>query len=51
LPAVNADHWSLAVSPSHKFPALAGLFRDDVPRTALLEAAIEVVDGALGTPR
>ena len=47
---VNADHWSIATAPSHKFPGLALLFRDNIPRTALLEAAIEVVDGVLGAP-
>jgi len=30
---------------------VAVLFRDDVPRAALLEAAIEVVDGVLEAPR
>ena len=48
---VNADHWSIAAAPSRKLPALAVLFRDDVPRGALLEAAIEVVDGVLGASR
>lgn len=46
---VNADHWAVAMSMSHALPDLAFLFRDDVPRTALVEAAIETVDGALGT--
>jgi hypothetical protein len=45
---VNADHWAVAMSMSRALPTLAFLFRDDVPRTALVEAAIESVDGALG---
>ena len=44
---VNADHLGIGVSLSHAFPGLRLLFRDDVPRTALVEAAIEVVDGVL----
>jgi hypothetical protein len=44
---VNADHWALAMPLSQQLPALAFLFRDDVPRLALLKAAIEVVDGIL----
>lgn len=44
---VNADHWSIAVPLSQALPALSALFRDDVPRAALVEAAIEVVDEAL----
>jgi hypothetical protein len=45
---VNADHWAVAMSMSRALPTLAFLFRDDVPRTALVEAAIETVDKALG---
>jgi hypothetical protein len=32
---------------SQQLPALAFLFRDDVPRLTLIEAAMEVVDGIL----
>jgi hypothetical protein len=45
---VNADHWAVAMSMSRALPTFAFLFRDDVPRTALIEAAIETVDGVLG---
>ncbi len=42
---VNADHWSIAMPVSRELPALGLLFRDrSVPRAALVEAAIEVVD-------
>jgi hypothetical protein len=40
---VNADHWAIAVRLSRAYPVLASAFVDDVPRTALLAAAIEVV--------
>jgi hypothetical protein len=40
---VNADHWAIAMRLSHALPLLGPLFRDDVPRAALLRAAIEVV--------
>jgi hypothetical protein len=46
---VNADHWSVAIPLSQELRAVGFLFYDDaVPRTALVEAAIEVVDEALG---
>ena len=41
---VNADHWTITIDFDKQLPIVAGLFRDDVPRTALVEAAIEVVD-------
>ena len=44
---VNADHWAIAVSMSSALPTMASLFRDDLPRTALVEAAIETVDAVL----
>lgn len=44
---VNADHWTIAIAFQMQLPGLAGLFHDDVPRTALVEAAIEVVDETL----
>jgi len=40
---VNADHWAMAMRLSVAFPALAGSFIDDVPRGAMLDAAIAVV--------
>ena len=47
---VNADHLAVAMSFSRALPGLAFLFRDDIPRTALVEAAIETVDAALPEP-
>ena len=44
---VNADHWSIAVPVLKEAPRAAFLFRDTAPRTALAEAAIEVVAGTL----
>ena len=44
---VNADHWAMAIPMTRQLPALAALFRDDVPRSALVKAAIEVVDKTL----
>lgn len=41
---VNADHWSMAIPLSKELPSLAALFRDDLPRGALVSAAIAVVD-------
>ena len=43
----NADHWAIAIPVSEEFPGFAFLFRDDVPRIALVEAAIEVVADTL----
>ncbi len=41
---VNADHWTIAVPVAEELPALAPWFPDEeVPRVALIEAAIEVV--------
>jgi hypothetical protein len=39
----NADHWAIAVSVSKEMPQVSFLFRDDAPRTAFVEGAIEVV--------
>jgi hypothetical protein len=39
----NADHWAVAIPVAQELPQLAFLFRDDVPRTALVKAAIEIV--------
>jgi hypothetical protein len=44
---VNADHWALAMRLSQAFPILAASFVDDVPRGAMLGAAIAVVAGDL----
>src|SRR6266446_89300 len=42
---VNADHWSVVQSAGRDLPIMGVLFRDGhVPRTLLVEAAIEVVD-------
>ncbi len=43
----NADHSSIAVPVAQALPKLAFLFSDDVPRTALIEAAIEIVASVL----
>jgi len=45
---VNPDHWGVAMPLSRALRGLGFLFRDDVPRTALVGAAIAVVDGTLG---
>ncbi len=39
----NADHSSIAVPLAQALPSLAFLFHDEVPRTALVEAAIDIV--------
>jgi hypothetical protein len=41
---VNADHWTITIDFEKQLPIVAPLLRDDVPRTELVEAAIEVVD-------
>ena len=46
---VNADHWGVAIPISEALPGLAFMFRDKVPRAALVEAAIEVVAESLGS--
>jgi hypothetical protein len=48
---VNADHLAIAVPASQQLPALSFLFKDDIPRTALVRAAIEVVAGTMETNR
>ena len=45
---VNADHWAVATPLTRELRAMGFLFHDTVPRTLLVEAAIEVVDEALG---
>jgi hypothetical protein len=49
----NADHWTIAIPVDDQLPALAPLFRDGVPRSVLVEGAIEVVAQTLaaGAPR
>jgi hypothetical protein len=45
---VNADHWSVAIPLSRELRAMDFLCYDDaVPRTLLVQAAIDVVDEAL----
>ena len=44
---VNADHWTIAIPVAEELPPLARWFPDEVPRTALAEAAIELVDRTL----
>jgi hypothetical protein len=46
---VNADHWGIASAVSDEFPALGFLVEDDVPRTALIQGAIEIVARELAT--
>ncbi|HSQ69190.1 MAG TPA: hypothetical protein VLM41_03835 [Steroidobacteraceae bacterium] len=44
---VNADHWTIAIPVAEELPPLARWFPDEVPRTALAEAAIELIDRTL----
>jgi hypothetical protein len=44
---VDADHWAVAIPVVEQLPQLAFLFRDGVPRIALVEAAIETVAATL----
>ncbi len=39
----NADHWAIAIPVAAELPVLAAFFRDEVPRTALVRAALDVV--------
>jgi len=39
----NADHWAIAIPVAAELPGFAFLFRDGVPRAALVRAAIDVV--------
>lgn len=39
----NADHWAVAIPLDDELPGLSALFRDGMPRPALVRAAIEVV--------
>jgi hypothetical protein len=44
---VNADHWAVALPLDEALPGFSFLFRDGVPRSALVRAAIEVVAATL----
>jgi hypothetical protein len=48
---VNVDHLAIAIPASQQIPALSFLFKDSVPRLALVRAAIEVAAEALETIR
>ena len=48
---VNADHLAVAIPASQQIPALSFLFKDNVPRLALVRAAIEVAAETLETNR
>lgn len=48
---VNADHLAVAIPVSQQIPALSFLFKDNVPRPALVRAAIEVVAETLKSLR
>jgi hypothetical protein len=43
----NADHWAIAIPVAAELPAIAFVFRDQVPRSALVRAAIDVVGATL----
>jgi hypothetical protein len=47
---VNADHLAIVVPASQQMPALSFLFKDNVPRAALIKGAIEVVAETLKSP-
>jgi hypothetical protein len=47
----NADHWAIAIPVVEQLPQFAFLFRDGVPRSALMEAAVEVVAATLESQR
>ena len=46
----NADHWAIAIPLANAFPSSALLFRDGVPRPALVRAAIDIVADTLSSP-
>ena len=46
----NADHWAVAVPLGEALPSWSILYRDNVPRPALVRAAIDVVAQTLGAP-
>lgn len=47
----NADHLAIATPLANAFPSSSLLFRDVVPRPALVRAAIDVVADTLSTPK
>lgn len=47
---VNADHLHIAFDFAREFPSFASFLPEDLPRTALVTAALEVVDAALSAP-
>ena len=44
---VNADHWGIVLAVGEKIPVAEPFVRDDVPRVALIEGAIDVVAASL----
>jgi hypothetical protein len=46
---VNVDHLAIAIPASQQIPALSFLFKDNVPRAALVRGAIEVAAETLAT--
>jgi hypothetical protein len=47
LAYANADHWAVALPLDEALPGFSFLFRDGVPRPALVRAAIDVVTATL----
>jgi hypothetical protein len=47
---LDADHWTVATPFAQELPLGSALFHDAVPRPAVIEAALEVVDRFLPTP-
>jgi hypothetical protein len=48
---VNVDHLAVAIPLAQQLPAVSFLFKDNVPRPALVRAAIEVAAETLETIR
>jgi hypothetical protein len=48
---VNADHLAVAIAASQQSPALSFLFKDNVPRPALVRAAVEIAAETIETIR
>jgi hypothetical protein len=46
---VNADHLAVAIPASQQMPAFSFLFKDNIPRPALVRAAVEVAAKTLAT--
>jgi hypothetical protein len=47
---LDADHWTVATPFAKELPLGSALFHDAVPRTRVIEAALEVVDRSLAGP-